>query len=568
MKSRILITLLVVLTAITAFGQMTFSPPPSGISRGMGVFYAPNYAYGFGGVAPAKVETGNSATGSQTITVTIPTVALPDGRTLVPFSVTAPITIGVAGIQETVTPTAVSNCNYGLGPAGTYGISCSLTASFNQLHGHGDPIISGTFGLQEAINDAFIANGGTVVVDQYWAGGPASPLLGTSAILAAAVPYASVTLEDCRSAICQPWTPVSNATFIAVPTTDTGTTVGITVNGANSTGGFYTNANPYHTCRAYVDAMGNEGPCSLDFSFTPASGTTNQIGWTAPAASAGAVGWVAYISLTNGSYALAYRVPGCPGGTLTKVETVIAACAVTNATYGQTGSGMVVSALTLSSARIAEQLGAASTTTDIVSNSAAHTVYTYAPGAWTHPNTVIGSFAPFTVTTAAATTVPAILGTIQLPAGFMNQVGRTIRVCGKGTQAANGSTATITTIQLIWDADGSNTTGAGVIIGSGETLTSTLVTANADDLSFCEVLRTTVSGAGVTAGSIQDVTGWLVVDGAQTSTSNRAAGNNSVGATASLNLAGEARIDVQEVHTTGTDANGWILQSLSVEVLD
>jgi hypothetical protein len=39
-------------------------------------------------------------------------------------------------------------------------------------------------------------------------------------------------------------------------------------------------------------------------------------------------------------------------------------------------------------------------------------------------------------------------------------------------------------------------------------------------------------------------------------------------AVASLNLAGEARINVVYLHTTGTDGAGVILQDLTVEVLN
>jgi hypothetical protein len=439
----------------------------------------------------------------------------------------------------------------------------SITASFSNTHGQSAVVLDGSFGAQTAANLANRYGGGTVTVDQAWA-----QMGGTNAILAAMVPFAAVAISDLRTGNPQRWTPLSNATFIAVPATLTAATVGFGLNGANTTGGTYTGASTYHYCVSYVDVAGNEGPCSLDFSAaTAGTGTTNQIGFAAPAASTGAVGYVPYISLAGGTYALSYRVPlTATVCTLTKVETVISACALANTTYNQTGSAAIVSALTVNTARLAAQLGAASTTADIVSNSAAHTAYLYAPGGNAPSFLPISSYAPFTVTTAAASTVPAILGSVQLPAGFMNNVGRTIRICGHATEATGG-TATIESIQMVWDADGSNTTGAGVIIGTGLNLTST-ETATATTFNFCENLRTTVSGASATAGSIQSVGGYLEVEGGQTSTSNRTAGDTSTTATASLNLAGEARIDVQYVHTTGTDGAGLILQNLTVEVLN
>jgi hypothetical protein len=571
-QMRHLRTLFVLAAALIFAGVPSFAQyapyAGSNLSRVGGRFIAVNYNYSGN---QTYVLNGNSATGSATITIQAAKIVLPDGRVIFPFNLTSPIIVGAGSTQELVTPTAVSNCQNLSTPG--YG-TCSITATFAATHGQGESVISGTGGLAEAIYDAYLAGGGAVSVDAAWASGVftgCTACFGSAnAAIAGIVVYPSVEVEDTRFGNLQFWTPVSNATFIAVPATLTATTVGFGLNGANTTGGTYTGASTYHYCVSYVDVMGNEGPCSLDFSAaTAGTGSTNQIGFAAPAASTGAVGWVPYISLAGGTYALSYRVPLTASVcTLTKLETTIAACAVANSTYGQSGSTAQVSALTVNTARIAAQLGAASTTSDIVSNSGAHTVYIYAPGTNSPGALPISSYAPFTITTAAATTVPAILGTVQLPAGFMNFVGKTIRICGKATQAAAGSTATITTIQMIWDADGSNTTGAGVIIGSGEVLTSTLVTGNADAYNFCETLRTTVSGASATAGSIQSTSGWLVVEGAQTSTSNRAGANISVGTTGSLNLAGEARIDVQYVHTTGTDAAGVILQNLTVEVLN
>jgi hypothetical protein len=536
-----------------------------------GKFVANEYAT-YGGTQAAQIYTGNASTGSATITVRGGYVTLNDGRKVVPFAVGVPIVINDT-TPEMVTPTAVSGCyaSQGMNQDAVL-VTCNVTASFSFTHGVA-AITSGTGGLAEAIQDAFLWGGGVVVIEPgfFLNTSCTNCFASLNAAMAGVLPYASVSIEDDRQGPPQYWGLTSNATFLAAPATLTATTVGFGLNGANTTGGSYNGASTYHYCIAYVDVAGNEGPCSADFSAaTAGSGSTNQIGFAAPAASAGAVGYVPYISLAGGTYALAYRVPVSSSVcTLTKIETVIAACAVTNATYGQTGSNAVVSALTVNTARLAAQLGAASTTSDIVSNSAGHTAYIYAPGAMSPAFLPIGSYAPFTVTTAAATTVPAVLGTIQLPAGFMNIVGRTIRICGHASQASAGSTATIENVQFFWDADGSNTTGAGVQIGNGLVSVVTLVTANADSYSFCGELRTTVSGAGATAGSIQAVGGMLVSQsGAAGTQASGAGGDTSVGATASLNLAGEARIDVVYNHTTGTDANGLVLQNLTVEVLN
>lgn len=147
-------------------------------SQFTGIRNAFDYAYGIaaterGVVTPLKVLVGNQATGSQTITVDFGVCTTLDGRTFTPITTTTPITIGSGSNQETVTPTAVSNPT----PA-IYG-TCQVTASFSNLHGNGDPIASGTFGLIEAVNDAHIL-GGLVGVDGRWvsAGGITGTITG------------------------------------------------------------------------------------------------------------------------------------------------------------------------------------------------------------------------------------------------------------------------------------------------------------------------------------------------------------------------------------------------------
>ena len=555
---KFFVTALVALlaAALPAFPQYNVAAE-STLSRVAGQFVAANYAQWTG-----RVTQGNSSTGSATITLYYGSFALPDGRVIVPFSVTAPITVDAGTNQETVTPTAVSNCAYLSTPG--YG-SCQITASFSFTHGQGALVVSGTAGLQEALNDAFFSGGGTVVVDNAW-----TQAGGTNAMLIAAVPYSTVGILSTRGNEITSWRPTQSvATVLSAPTTLTATTVGFGINGANTSGGTYTGTSTYHYCIAYVDIMGNEGPCSADFSAaTAGTGTTNQIGFATPAASTGAVGYIPYISLASGSYALSYRALVTSSVcALTKLETVIAACAVPNTTYGQSGSQAVVSALTLNTSRIWLGTGGTSSTSDYVGNSNGRQGYAYAPSR-SNGSGLVSASLPFTGATAPATTVPAVVGTVQLPAGFMNYVGRTIRLCGLVKEASAGSTATVSTIEFLWNADGSNTAGAGVILG-GPTITGTLVTSNADQWAFCQDLKTTVSGAGATAGSILAGYGFLTASyGAATTVA--AATGPTIGAAAvgSLNLAGEARIDVVYLHTTGTDGATPILQDLTAEVVN
>jgi hypothetical protein len=559
-----LFSVIVFLAASFGLSQAQVTPVAQP-SRVGGTFYAAQYAQW----DRITVAQGNSTTGSATITLQWGSAVLPDGREISPFAVTAPIIVGTGATRETVTPTAVSSCYKGRQSV-NYQI-CQITASFSNTHGAGEQVFSGSFGLQEAINDAYqvgavggsASSGGEVVVDSQWTG-----LGGTNSTIAAAIPYQGVVLADFRSAQ-QAWTPrPSTTSFIATPTTLTATTVGFGLNGANTTGGTYTGASTYHVCVAYVDIAGNEGACSADFSgLTAGTGTTNQIGFSAPAASTGAVGYTVYISLAGGSYALAYQVPLTSSVcTLTTIETITPACAVTNATYGQTGSAAIVSALTVNTSPLALQLGGTNNQLG-TGNSGAHTTYAYAPSGFTG-GYVLGANVAYTATAGgAASTNPVVMATVPVPAGFMNFVGRTIRVCAKMKQTIANS-PTIENWQVYWDGAGSDSAGSPVQIANiNGTATFTNVAYNG---SFCESFTTTVSGSGVTAGSI--------IGGANVASMGIASAPTNLvtmldtlnSATASLNLAGgggfTSRLHIVTNHTTGADGASQVL-SLTVEVL-
>jgi hypothetical protein len=151
----------------------------------------------------------------------------------------------------------------------------------------------------------------------------------------------------------------------------------------------------------------------------------------------------------------------------------------------------------------------------------------------------------------------------------MNFVGKTIEVCGYATEASAGSTATISDIQVWWNAAGSNAAGVPVLIGT-KPMTNTLVTAKTDQFYFCYDFKTTVAGARRDGGFdpadgrqlLQPVHQLLGGYGAAVRLGQGPA------AVGSLNLAGEARMDIVWLHTTGTDGAGVQLQDLTVKVLN
>lgn len=137
------------------------------LSRFAGLYRALDFAYGCFGSnepAPLQIGMGNYATGVQSPILILGYTTLSDGTLLEPLNTNAPVQVGSGPNIETVTPSAVSDPN----PIIYNGNS--FTADFANPHGAGDLIASGTWGLQEALNFAAAAGGGTVIVDAGWFG--------------------------------------------------------------------------------------------------------------------------------------------------------------------------------------------------------------------------------------------------------------------------------------------------------------------------------------------------------------------------------------------------------------
>jgi hypothetical protein len=210
--------------------------------------------------------------------------------------------------------------------------------------------------------------------------------------------------------------------------------------------------------------------------------------------------------------------------------------------------------------------GGLSTASYYIGNTNSRTVYQYQPGAAIGTPGIVRSSGAFSITTAAASTVPQVLGTLALPPGFMNYVGRSIEICGYAYSSTQGA-STVVKILFEWDAQGSDvTTGLPVIVG-GPFVTGTLTTGTTGQFDFCQDLTTTVASASATGGSILAGHGYLV-ECALTSCATPFAGPNmTVAAVGSLNLAEAARIQVIMVQTTSSTAVPKLM-NLTVRVLN
>lgn len=586
-------TLAVILAALLVAGVPCMAQyAPSGgsyISRGMGRFIASNYNY-----PPTNnyVVIGNSATGTATITVQQASIKLPDGRVTFPYSLFAPVVIGGPSNQELVTPTAVSNCTV----QGTLGV-CQITASFSNLHGFGDPILSGTGGAAEAQYDAFLTGGGLVVIDSQWAAGVpkgcTACYVSGEAALTALVPLSTVAFEDDRTYAVQYWTVTpATTTLLAAPAVLTGQAAcdathtfcsDATVAGSASWG------STVFGCITLVDINGNESPCSATNSFTSVASKAIDIG--APAAvTSNVVGWKPYLSVSGGSYALSYSLPlltqpatllAVPLGsgvcTLTTLETVTPACAIANATYGQAASttgaaglfsagGAQFTSYPVVTSPLAPEIGSVSATA-YNPNEEAHGTYKYAPGTRLGIAGVQNSHIVFPITAAAQTTVGEVAGTFPLPANFMNYVGRTIEVCGLFVKTST-TADTLTKFQLWWDAEGSNVSaGTPVQITNMQSTYATALAAAAN-FQFCQQVTTTVASTSATGGSLIPGQGWLTVNQVAAGANPSAGSTNLVAAVGSLNLSLPAHITLVVNHTTGTDGAGATLIGATLRVVN
>lgn len=572
--------LVLILTALMATGPMTplfaQAPGDSSLSRVAGVFVARNYNF------IASVVQGVQASGLQTLVVTNPQ-ALKDGRVIIPYAVNAPVSVD----GEIETPTTVSQTSCPSG--GNVPEGCTaITATWTAVHGGGqNNVSSGTFGLQEAINDAagFVngaatGSGGTVVVSD--------PAI-TDIILSAASPFQRVAIEDNRRGQKQIWniTPATT-TVLGLPTAPTAQAAcdathqfcsDSTVAGSASWG------STVHLAISCVDVMGEESLASADVSFTSVASKAIDIG--NPVAVTGCVGWKPYLSLSGGTYALAYSVPLLTQPTtllaipvsasvcqLTTLETTTPACKITNAVYGQVASttgangtflgGAQFTGYPVVTSQLAPNLNSASAQSLNASNGGIQT-YKYVPGMHVGLPGVVSNFMSFPITTAAQSTIGQVAGSINMPPNFMNFVGKTIEVCGMLSKT-NTTADTITNIQLWWDAEGSNVTTGQPIELSNIQITATLTAAAS--VPFCQDITTTVAATTATGGTITPGEGYLTEAQVSAGTIHFASSNILFAAVASLNLALNARLDVVYNHTTGTDGAGVVLINPTVKVLN
>lgn len=524
--------LIAVLLMLAGFSQVNAQQAESFVA---GKRISSQYAYGYGSVPGAHIALGNTATGTASVVVCPAVRALPDGRVVNLFTANslAPIIFdrGTAN-QETVTPTAVSLVSPPPGFENDQ-LCGAITGTFSFTHGAStnvNQVASGTFGVQEAVNDA-APTGGIVVIDP--TSGIQANLFG---VMATVTPYPNVYLEDTTAlGGYRIWKASANVTTTtssaAAPTLTTGT-------GTLTSGQYFVKT-------AYIDVNGQISQASTESSQTA---TTTSITVSAPPASAGQVGYIIFLTAAGGSTNTETYYPllntNCK---LTTVETVIPACQVTNTAYGQIGANALLT--TNPATTTFKTMGA----TDTINR----TAFAYTPSspsaAFPVPNVQLSQAA---TGTAAATY--QILGANFPPFAF-GQVNRKYRLCFNGHDTFGGVAGQTLTFTLFYGAyNNSDSTLLSLASAAGTATAGTQVVHSCIDLDI-------TANAGTSISILPH--GWMDVNLANSNVTSRVQDQTSA-AVSGLSIVGNQQIRLQLVVGAQALAAGFVLDDLSFEALD
>ena len=516
-----------------------------------------------GQILQATILTYTSGT-----SVTLNTTASTTVTAATPITVYTPVYFPVAitdatpSLSEVVTPTSTTQgattCGFAASPSNTH-ISFTLQ--------------SGTSGLQEAVASGW-NNPPTfdVVLDKTWYQLQAA--LGTylngstaAAIIPKITGTTNVAIVDTTTT---PWTFYTWNGTAYVPNSESGsgtaaftsvtpvaaptalTTVAATCAAAGggcitvgTTGGAIPSGAVYTLAATYVTAAGGETLMSIDTAAGATTGSTttatSTISVSSPEAVGGAAGYRLWMTAASGATVTEILYSAQPGVCPTVSNVLPGVCAL--------GSTATISAI-ITGTRLGPSLTGATT-----SVSSAFIV----PGGSAGPLATLSvSYPPFAVvgaSLAAASTVT--IGQINLPAGFLNVLGRTIRVCGNGFAASSGTGGTLTVATKLASLFGTTSVTPVTIITATDTASQTI------SLDFCETWVTTATG---TSGTVE-AHGLLGATLAGTAVVSMA-GDNIVAASSTVDLTKQDLLYItmtpgaQALSATGTQ-----LRQLTFEVL-
>jgi hypothetical protein len=402
-----------------------------------------------------------------------------------PFNTNASVKIVdiVSANSETIALTATPTCS-----AGTISLSLANLNAHTSYH-----LRSGTCGLQEAINDLGTA-GGTVLIDQkfYDDGCTAATITG----LTTAFQRNNIWIQDFSNGQ-NTWYSLQPATLsaLAVPTTSnnlTCTSVAGLVCQSATVGGTWPNSAEV-AGDIYVDFLGGWSVASVTHTLTPSATGTNVLQFNSPAASTGAAGWLPWGGLTynSASFVLPVTAANC---TLSTQFTGYPICAI--------GSNATMLGPVVTTALIPQAGGIANAANP---NPQSHTTFAYRPSQRPGYGFQL-NYGPFTACPALTAGQSCVVGTVQLPTGFLQGlgIGGTVRFTFDVTNTpSTGGTAQGIDVSIGDITDFS--TGVPLIICNGK---GDITASGTAAIGFHEVCEWTVNAIGAT-GSIMPG-GWAI----------------------------------------------------------
>jgi hypothetical protein len=324
--------------------------------------------------------------------------------------------VGAFNTNATVKIIDVNSANTetvsGVTPAYSGG-TCTLSFSTSNTHTAGSYILrSGTCGLREALNDLG-GLGGEVIIDQrFYDDGCTASTITTSATVGGTL-QANQYIHDISNGQ-DTWYNLqpSTLTTISAPTTSAASTCATTAGlicQVATTGGSWPNSAEIFG-EVYVDAVGGWSASSTTAGFTPSASGTNVIQFNSPAASTGAAGWLPFGGLTYNSatYMLPVTSTTC---TLSTTFTAYPVCAI--------GSNATILAPVTTTSLNPQYGGIAAAYNP---NPQSHTTFAYRPSQRPGYQMQL-NYGPFTACPALTAGQLCVVGTVQLPVGFLTSVG-------------------------------------------------------------------------------------------------------------------------------------------------
>jgi hypothetical protein len=323
---------------------------------------------------------------------------------IVPFNTNATVTVNDTSTSANTETVALSAVTTNSAP------SCVLSLATSNAHTGSYFLSSGTCGIAEALNFLGQGNKGTIAVTQefYDQGCTVATITGTVVGL---IVTANQQVHDWTTGLWYSLQPTT-LSALAVPTTSAtlvcAATAGLVCQSA-TTGGTWPNSAEF-VGDIYVDALGGWSVASTTATLTPSASGTNVLQFNSPAASTGAVGWLPFGGLTYNTvtYVLPVTATNC---TLSTKFTGYPVCAIgSNATM----LGPVVTT------SLIPQLGglAAAYNPNIQSHTTFGLRPNQKPGLGFQQN-----YGPFTACPVLTAGQLCVVGTVQLPTGFIQNLG-------------------------------------------------------------------------------------------------------------------------------------------------